>query len=65
MSAKRIANWNARRAPPPPSTKAELEKWINELEKERIDDDSPYCFKEYIADDGSYILTRLSTPNLI
>ena len=31
MSAKWIANWNARRPPPPPpSTKAELEKWINE-----------------------------------
>ena len=34
MSAKWIANWSARRAPPPPSTKAELEKWINELEEE-------------------------------
>ena len=65
MSAKWIANWNARRAPPPPSTKAELEKWINELEEERIDDDSPYCFKESVADDGSTFLTCLSTPNLI
>ena len=65
MSAKWIANWNARRAPPPPSTKAELEKLINELEKGRIDDDSPYCFKESVADDGSTFLTCLSTPNLI
>ena len=65
MSAKWIANWNARQAPPPPSTKAELEKWINKWEEERIDDDSPYCFKESIADDGSNFLTCLSTPNLI
>ena len=42
-----------------------LEKWINQLEEERIDDDSPYCFKESIADDGSDFLTCLSTPNLI
>ena len=65
MLAKWIANWNARRAPPPPSTKAELEKWINELEEEQIDDDSPYSFKKCIVDDGSNFLTCLSTPNLI
>ena len=63
MSAKWIPNWNARRAPPPPSTKAELEKWINELEEEQIDDDPPYCFKESVADDGSTFLTCLLTPN--
>ena len=59
MSAKWIANWNARRAPPPPSTKAELEKWINKLEEEQIDDYSRYCFKEFVADDGSTFLTCL------
>ena len=65
MSAKWIANWNARRAPSPPSTKAEVEKWINELEEERIDDDLPYCFKESVANDGSTFLTCLLTANLI
>ena len=52
MWAKWIASWNARHpTPPPPTTKAELKKWINELEEERIDDDSPFCFKESIADE--------------
>ena len=51
--------------PSPSSTKAELEKWINELEEERSDDNALYCFKESIADDGSIFLTCLATANLI
>ena len=34
MSAKCIANWNTRRASPVPSTQAELEEGINELEEQ-------------------------------
>ena len=39
--------------PPPPSTKAALEKWINDLAPETNDGHDPYCFMHTIKEDGS------------
>ena len=50
---------------PPPSTKAALEKWINDLAPETNDGHDPYCFMHTIKEDGSCFVAGFTTPNLI
>ena len=64
MSATWIAHWNARRLPRPPVPRQSLRNGSTSWKRSKIDDDSPYCFKESIVDDGSNFLTRLLSPNL-
>ena len=51
--------------PPPPSTKAALEKWLNDLAPETNDEHDPYCFMYTINEDGSCFVAGFTTPNLI
>ena len=65
MTAQWITNWSQRRMPAPASTKAALEKWINDLAPETNDGHDPYCFMHTIKEDGSCFFAGLTTPNLI
>ena len=65
MTARWITNWSQCRMPPPPSTKAALEKWINDLAPETKDGHDPYCFMHTIKEDGSCFVAGFTTPNLI
>ena len=65
MTAWWITNWLQRGMPPPPGTKAALEKWINDLAPETNDGHDPYCFMHTINEDGSCFVAGLITPNLI
>ena len=65
MTARWITNWSQHRMTPPPSTKAALEKWINDLAPETNDGHDPYCFMNTIKEDGSCFVAGFTTPNLI
>ena len=65
MTAWWITNWSQRRMPPPASTKAALEKRINDLAPETNDRHDPYCFMHTIKEDGSCFVAGFTTPNLI
>ena len=65
MTARWITNWFQRRRQPPFSTKAALEKWINDLAPETHDGHDPYCFMHNIKEDGSCFVAGFTIPNLI
>ena len=65
MTARWITNWSQRRRPPPPSTNAALEKWINDLAPETHDRHDQYCFMHTVKEDGSCFVAGFTTPNLI
>ena len=65
MTARWVTNWAQRRRPPPPSTKAALEGWINNLALETHGRNDQYCFLHNFKEDGSCFVACLSTPNLI
>ena len=65
MTARWITNWSQRRMPPPLSTKAALEKWINDLAPETHDGHDPYCFMHTVKEDGSCFFAGFTTPSLI
>ena len=54
MTARWLTNWSQRGNPPPPSTKAALEKWINNLAAKTHDGNDPYCFMHTVKEDGSF-----------
>ena len=64
-TARWITNWSQRRMPPPHSTKAALQKWINDLAPEMHDGHDPYCFMHTVKEDGSCFLAGFTTRNLI
>ena len=65
MTARWITNWSQRRMSPRPSTKAALEKWINDLSPEANDVHDPCCFMHTIKDDGSCFVAGFTSPNLL
>ena len=54
MSARWITNWAQCRRPPRPSTKAAVERWINNLAPETHDENDPYCFMHDVKEDAKH-----------